>query len=40
MGEKGREKAIKEFDIKIAVNNYERLYLQNLERKMQWKNSS
>jgi glycosyltransferase involved in cell wall biosynthesis len=40
MGERGREKAIKEFDIKIAVNNYERLYLQNLERKMQWKNSS
>jgi glycosyltransferase involved in cell wall biosynthesis len=40
MGEKGREKAIKEFDIKIAVNNYERLYLQNLERKRQWRSSS
>jgi glycosyltransferase involved in cell wall biosynthesis len=40
MGERGREKAIKEFDIKVAVNNYKRLYLQNLERKGQWRSSS
>ncbi|MBC7329579.1 glycosyltransferase [bacterium] len=38
-GERGREKAIKEFDIKIAVKNYERVYLQNLEMRQRWKNS-